>query len=100
MKIVQVMPRGANSLSLKALLKAKERALRGTATTFIREREGRWVHKTYSGWINWEGTRGGILVAEVQTKKDGAEWQLLQAFVGYLDRHLGKYIESISIVYR
>jgi len=100
MKIVQVMPKSANRSSLKALLKAKERALRGRPTTFTRQREGRWVHKTYPGWINWEETRGGVLVAEVQTKKDGAEWQLLKAFVGYLDRHFAEYIESISISYR
>jgi hypothetical protein len=28
------------------------------------------------------------------------EWQMLQAFVGYLDRHLGEQIESISVYYR
>jgi hypothetical protein len=29
-----------------------------------------------------------------------AEWQLLQAFIGYVDRHIGKHIQSISIIYR
>jgi hypothetical protein len=32
--------------------------------------------------------------------KPNSEWQLLQSFVGYLDRHLGEYIESITITYR
>jgi hypothetical protein len=100
MKIVQVVPKPGNKQRLKQLLKQKERSLRGTATTFSREREGKWVHKTYAGWINWEEARGGLIVAEVNTKKDGAEWQLLQAFVGYLDRHLGPQIDTISIVYR
>jgi Uma2 family endonuclease len=27
------------------------------------------------------------------------EWQLLQAFIGYLDRHLGEHIDMISIRY-
>jgi hypothetical protein len=99
-KILQVVPRDDNDPRLKALLKRKERELRGSSTTFVREREGRWVHKRHPGWINWEEAKGGLLVAEVRTKREGAEWQLLQAFIGYLDRHLGKKIGSISIIYR
>ncbi len=100
MKILQVVPKAANNASLKALLKKKERELRGKATAFLREREGRWVHVKHPGWINWEEAMGGLLVAEVRTKKEGTEWQLLQSFIGYLDRHLGNHIESISITYR
>ena len=99
MKIVQVVPRPDASASLKSLLKAKERDLRGTNTTFVRQREGRWSHKTYPGWIKWNETLGGILVAEVKTKVDGEEWKLLQAFIGYLDRHFEDEIQSVSITY-
>jgi len=28
------------------------------------------------------------------------EWQMMDAFIGYLDRHLGEQIESISVYYR
>jgi hypothetical protein len=28
------------------------------------------------------------------------EWQLLQAFVGYLERHLGRHLESVTINFR
>lgn len=100
MKIVQVVPRSGLGRSLKSRLKSKERALRGKGTTFCRVKEGRWNHTTYPGWINWDEATGGLLVAEVNTRKKGAEWQLLQAFVGYLDRHLGQDIESISIYYK
>jgi hypothetical protein len=100
MKIVQVVPKSGTKPNLKSLLKSKERALRGTATTFRRKREGRWVHVRYPGWISWKGTTGGLLVAEVKTKKPDAEWQLLQAFIGYLDRHFRRHIENISITYR
>jgi hypothetical protein len=100
MKILQVVPKPGNKQRLKQLLKQKERALRGTGTTFSRQREGKWVHKTYAGWIKWDEARGGLLVAEIRTKKPGSDWQLLQAFVGYLDRHVGSYIDSISIIYR
>jgi hypothetical protein len=58
------------------------------------------VHKTYGGWINWDEASGGVIVAEVRSKVPNSEWQLLQAFVGYLDRHFGKNIDSITITYR
>jgi hypothetical protein len=43
---------------------------------------------------------GGLLVAEIQSKVKGHEWQVLQAFVGYLDRHSGEQIGSISVYSR
>ena len=100
MKIVQVVPRPDADTSLKAALKRKARELRGTATTLYREREGRWKHIKYPGWIKWDEAQGGLLVAEIQTREEGEEWQLLRSFIGYLDRHLGDQIESISIYYR
>ncbi len=100
MKTIQVVPRADIDSKLKRLLKETERQLRGGTTTFRREREGRWKHIRYPGWIKWDETLGGLLVAEVHTRKEDSDWQLLQAFIGYLDRHLGQYIESISIYYR
>jgi len=100
MKILQVMPRAKNASKLKSLLKATERELRGGTTTFVRQKEGRWKHKRYPGWINWDEAQGGLLVAEVKTLDPKVEWQLLQAFIGYLDRHLSEHIESISVTYR
>lgn len=100
MKIVQVTPSPAAAGLLKSMLKAKERELRGKGTTLHRSKEGRWTHARYPGWIDWEQTLGGVIVAEVKTKKPESEWQLLQAFIGYLNRHFGESIESIAISYR
>jgi hypothetical protein len=99
MKIVQVVPITGIETKLKTLLNNKEKELRHRPTAFSRTRN-RWRHVKHSGWINIEETKGGFLVAEVQTKVEGSEWQLLQSFIGYLDRHLGENIESISIFYR
>jgi hypothetical protein len=52
------------------------------------------------GWITWDEAAGGLLIAEIHTEKAGLESQLLQSFIGYLDRHLGQHIESITITYR
>lgn len=100
MKILQIVPKPDSDESLKALLKRTERQLRGGATAFVRRREGRWVHVKHPGWITWDETKGGILVAEIHTRVDDHEWQLLQSFIGYLDRHLGDHIETITITYR
>ncbi len=100
MKILQVVPRAGNSSKLKSLLKKTERSLRGPHTTFQRVREGRWKHVKYPGWIEWDEAPGGLLVAEIRTKVKDHEWQMLQAFVGYLDRHLGDQIESLAVYYR
>jgi hypothetical protein len=43
---------------------------------------------------------GGLLVAEIRTKAQDHEWQIMEAFIGYLDRHLGEQIDSIWIYYR
>ena len=100
MKIQQVVPRRDLDGRLTSLLNAKERELRGSRTTFYRKKPGRWGHKNYSGWITWTEAKGGILVAEIQSRAGDTEWQLLQAFVGYLGRHFSDSIESITITYR
>jgi hypothetical protein len=99
MKIIQVVPRRNNKARLKTLLVQKERDLRG-ASTFVRQRAGLWAHKRYKGRIKWNEASGGLLVAEVQSRVEDAEWQLLRAFIGYLDRHFSDQIESITILYR
>jgi len=100
MKIVQVVPKSGIDTKLKTLLRNKAAELRGGRTSFHRDRRGRWKHVKYPGWINLVEISGGMLIAEIQTKVEGTEWQMLRAFIGYLDRHLGEYIESITIYYK
>jgi hypothetical protein len=100
MRILQVVPKAGVNSKLKTILKARERSLRGPHTTFRRVREGRWKHVKYPGWITWDQAVGGLLVAEIHTKVKDHEWQVMDAFIGYLDRHLGEQIESISVYYR
>ena len=100
MKLVQVVPRRDAEVKLKTLLNAKERELRNKGTTLVRTKTGKWCHTKYPGWIKWEETPGGLLVAEVRSRKPEAEWQLLSSFVGYLERHFADSIESITILYR
>ena len=100
MKILQAVPKPGTTARLKTLLKSTERHLRNGHSTFHRIREGRWKHVKYPGWIHWDEAPGNLLVAEIRTKVKDHEWQMLQAFIGYLDRHLGDKIESIAVHYR
>ena len=98
MKIVQVVPKPGADVALKRLLNAKERELRGRST-LRREKPGLWTHVAYPGRIRWDAGAGGILLAEIRAGA-GPDWQLTNSFLGYLDRHLGPHIESITIQYR
>jgi hypothetical protein len=59
----------------------------------------KWVHSTYPGWINLARSIGGVVCAEVKSKKADAEWQLLQSLLGFIDRHFSDKIQSINIQY-
>jgi len=100
MKILQVVPRSDTRARLKTLLKSSERHLRNGHTTFRRIKEGHWKHAKYPGWVQWDEAPGNLLVATIHTKVKDHEWQMLQAFIGYIDRHLGEQVDSISVHYR
>lgn len=99
MKVLSIVPVSLGRPSLATLLEETERNLRGTATTFFRQKKRHWIHARYPGWITWDISRSGVLMVNVRSKKPNSEWQLLQAFIGYLNRHLGKHIDSITILY-
>src|SRR3970282_1578197 len=79
MKVIQVVPRRETATKLTTLLNTTERELRGSRTTFVRQRAGRWKHKKYGGWINWTGARGGVLVAAIQGQVSETEERLPRA---------------------
>lgn len=61
----------------------------------------KWSHSKYSGWIKLQRTEGEVVTAEIRSlSKSGDDWQLLHAFIGWLDRNFGDQIESLHIHYR
>ena len=42
---------------------------------------------------------GEVVGIEVHPKKDIAEWQLLQAILGFIDRHFADEVRAINIQY-
>jgi hypothetical protein len=91
--------------NIYSLLIKKELALRqsnqGTlhASGPKKKLEAKWTHATYKGWIRFQQSLAGVLVAVVQSKDASAEWQLLTSFIGFLDRHFRDEISSITLQY-
>ncbi len=88
--------------NLYSLLVKKELQLRRQKQGTLHRSKGKkdeqwWFHASYNGWIRFQNCLGGTVVALVRTKSDGDEWQLLQSFVGFLNRHFRDRIISVTI---
>lgn len=49
-----------------------------------------WRHSSYPGWIRFARGMGEVVMIEVHSKKEGSEWQLLQAILGFVDPHFAE----------
>lgn len=102
MRQVQVVPK--QGFRLFAAMVAKEAELsRKNKGTFRRRARGKtrakWIHIRYKGWITLARRTGEVLQIKVRSKEEGGDWQLLHAILGFLDRHFGRKIRSITIQY-
>lgn len=98
MKSIQIIPKGL--FNLYGAMRKKELQLRRKGKgLFRRVGTGKWHHKNYWGWVRFEESLGNILNVEVSTKTDQV-WQLLTAFIGFVERHFGDRILAVNIQYR
>jgi hypothetical protein len=58
----------------------------------------KWKHKAYAGSVNIKRGEAGAITAKIRTPPE-REWQMLSAFLGFVDRHLRDRIASIAISY-
>lgn len=104
MKIIQIVPR--EELRLYAALVKKEADIRkkGLGTFYrasARKRNStKWRHKAYRGWINLERGLSEVVLGEIHAAAPQHEWQILSAFLGFIDRHFDERILAITIHYR
>jgi hypothetical protein len=103
MRRVQVVPKG--EFPLYGAMVAKEAELsRKNKGTFRRSgkkqhNRAKWVHSSYPGWIKLARGMGEVVQIEVRSKKEGTEWQLVDAIVGFLDRHFSAHLQGVNIQY-
>jgi hypothetical protein len=104
MKVIQIVPQ--DGLALYSALVKKEAELRKkNRGTFYRtaaktRTSSKWRHRAYPGWLNLERGLSEVVLAEIHAPAPDQEWQLLSAFLGFIDRHFGKRILAITIHYR
>lgn len=103
MRTIEIVPAGRTKLY--DALQSKEDAIRaaGRGTFF---RQGRrlknsavWKHKAYKGQVAIRRQPGEGVSARIRSSARTGEWQLTSAFLGFLDRHFGDAISTITIRY-
>jgi hypothetical protein len=100
MKLIQANPKQDNKQSIANALNAKERTLRGKVTSFSKANKNKWKHVKFNGWVTVTNAPENILFAKVQSKSEGDEAKIFEAFIGYLTRHCGNLIDTLTIYYR
>ena len=99
MKLIQANPGADNEQSIYSALNAKERLLRQGVTSFSKAGKNKWKHVKFQGRVTIANAPENILFAKVQSRTPEDEAKLFQAFVGYLTRHCGELIYSMTIYY-
>ena len=103
MKCLQVIPRDAYRL-FGAMVAEEARLSRKQKGTFRRrgpkrKNSAQWFHVRYPGQLTLK--REAEEVVEIRLRsKPGAEWKLLGAIVGFIDRIFGPKVRAINIEYR
>jgi hypothetical protein len=103
--MIRVTATPKSNEDLYGLLVAKEVQLRqknqGTLHRKGEKKRGneKWTHATYPGWVRFQKCLGGVLVAQIHSKIPDGESQLLQAFIGFLDRHFRQELGTVAINY-
>jgi hypothetical protein len=104
MKIVQIVP--SEGLRLYGALVRKEADIRkkGLGTFYrvaTKKRDStKWRHKAYRGWVKLERGLSEVVLGEIHAAAPEQEWQILSAFLGFIDRHFDDKILAITIHYR
>jgi hypothetical protein len=104
MKIVEIVPRAR--ARLYGTLVAKEAAIRKSGRgTYVRvgrksQRAARWKHKKFKGTLQLNRGESEAVTAKVRAATPEDERKLLSSFLGFVDRHAGDQVTTITIHYR
>ena len=104
MKLLQIIPRDGTHL-YGAMIKKQAEIRRGGRGTFSRagtrkRHAARWTHVRYKGTVSLEPGKSQAVEVAIKSPERGDEARLLSSFLGWLDRHFGEQLSSVSIQYR
>jgi len=103
MKIVEVTPRKKSAL-YAGLVKREAAIRRNGRGTFSRRGPARastavWNHKRFKGSVNLRREAAELVSAKIRSPTPEDEGKLLKAFLGFVDRHFGDQVATITIHY-
>jgi hypothetical protein len=104
MKLLKITPRSDTRL-YGAMIRKQAEIRRAGRGTFLRARARKrnatnWTHVRYKGSIHLEPGPSKAVEAVIKSSDRGDEARLLSSFLGWLDRHFGENLSTISIEYR
>jgi hypothetical protein len=104
MKVLDIVPRHGSGL-YSTILKKQADIRKSGRGTFVRGRAktrgaARWTHVRYKGSLDFKPGETDAVSVRIRSSDHGDEARLLSSFLGWLDRHFGKHISSVTIQYR
>ena len=98
---ITIVPKNYHNLYGSLLKKEQQLRPRGA---FYRapgrfSRHTKWHHKRHNGWVWLSKSMSGVVVVEIETRDVANGWQILSAFIGFLDRCFNNEMSSITINY-
>ena len=103
MKIVEIVPRARARLygTLVAKAAAIRKSGRGTYVRVGRKSQhaARWKHKKFKGTLQLSRGASEAVTAKVRAATPEDERKLLSSFLGFVDRHAGDQVTTITIRY-
>jgi hypothetical protein len=104
MKLLQVMPRKHKPL-YGAMIKRQAEIHRSGRGTFSRvgpkrASAAKWKHARYKGSIALKLEASELVRVAIKSPDQGDEARLLSAFLGWIGRHFGDQVQTVTIEYR
>jgi len=102
MKLLQIVPRDGRRF-FDAIVQKQADIRKNGRGTFSRTGPKRrnaahWVHAKFTGSIDLERA-SGLVTAKVKSRDEVDESNLCRAFLGWIDRHFGDELVSVTIQY-
>ncbi len=103
MKIVEITPRKKAPIYV-GLVKREAAIRKNGRGTFSRKgparaRASTWSHKRFKGSVNLKREDAELVTAKIHSRTPEDEGSLLKAFLGFVDRHFGHQVATITIHY-
>ena len=104
MKVVEIVPR--ERTRLYRMLVDKEAAIRKNKRgTYVRvgrktRDRARWKHKNFRGSVHLKRHDSEVVTVSIRAPTAEDERKLPSSFLGFVDRHSGDQVDTITIQYR